>query len=200
MSGELFESKEVEIKDAGAEKTSKKGTAFSVRTIVYIGLFAAITSVCALISFQTPWGVSFTLHTFAVALSAFCLGKWKGTLTTFIYVLIGFIGVPVYSNFTAGPAKLFGITGGYIWSFILMTFLCGVGIETKKKWSTMLFSILGLIVCYICGMAQFMLITKLGFGESFMMTIAPYVMKDVVSIFAAYGLSIPMKKAMHLNE
>ena len=81
-----------------------------------------------------------------------------------------------------------------------MTFLCGVGIETKKKWSTMLFSILGLIVCYICGMAQFMLITKLGLGESFMMTIAPYVMKDVVSIFAAYGLSIPMKKAMHLNE
>lgn len=173
---------------------------FSVQTIVYIGLFAAIISVCALIAIPTPWGVSFTLHTFAVALTAFCLGKWKGALTTFIYVMIGLVGVPVYSGFTAGPAKLFGITGGYIWSFIIMTFICGIGIETKKKWSTVLFSILGLLVCYICGMLQFMLITKMGFIASLMATIVPYVAKDVVSILAAYGLAIPIRKVMKLEQ
>lgn len=193
-----FQTKEEIKQERVSEK--KQTRAFSVRDIVYIGVFAAITSVCALISIQTPWGVPFTLHTFAVALAAYCLGKWKGTLATFIWVLIGLVGVPVYSGFTAGPAKLFGATGGYIWSFILMTFLCGMGVSKKKKWLTLLFSILGLLVCYVCGMIQFMLVMNMGFVESFLMTIAPYIIKDVVSILAAYGIAIPIRKAMQLIE
>lgn len=186
--------------ESGKASEKKQTSAFSVKDIVYIGVFAAIISVCALISIQTPWGVPFTLHTFAIALAAYCLGKWKGTLATFIWVLIGLIGVPVYSGFTAGFAKLFGATGGYIWSFILMTFLCGVGLNKKKKWLTVLFSILGLLVCYVCGMIQFMLVMNMGFVESFFLTIAPYIIKDVVSILAAYGIAIPIRKAMQLIE
>jgi biotin transport system substrate-specific component len=148
----------------------KQETAFSVKTIVFVGVFAAMISVCALISIQTPWGVPFTLHTFAIALTAYCLGKKKGTLATLVWVLIGLIGVPVYSNFTAGPAKLFGATGGYIWSFIFMTFLCGMGLGKQKKWLTILFSLLGLLVCYVCGMIQFMFVMHMGFAESCVFT------------------------------
>lgn len=178
----------------------KKKPIFSVKDIVFIGVFAAIISVCALISIPTPWGVPYTLHTFAIALTAYCLGKWKGSLATVIWVLIGLVGVPVYSGFTAGFAKLFGATGGYIWSFIFMTFLCGLSFDKKKKWLTICFSILGLLVCYVCGMIQFMFVMNMGVAESFLMTIAPYIIKDVVSILAAYGISIPIKSAMRLDE
>ena len=179
------------------KETDKK---FTIKDIVYIGVFAAIISVCALITIPTPWGVPFTLHTFAVALSAYCMGKWKGSLATTIWMLIGLVGVPVYSGFTAGPAKLFGPTGGYIWSFILMTFCCGIALNKQKKWLTVVFSILGLAVCYICGMLQFMLIMHMGMAEAFFLTIAPYMVKDIVSIFAAYGIAIPIRKVMLQNQ
>lgn len=171
-------------------------SAFTLGDIVYIGVFAATISVCALISIQTPWGVPFTLHTFAVALAAYSMGKWKGSMATLIWVLVGLVGVPVFSGFTAGFAKLAGPTGGYIWSFILMTFLCGMHLNKHKKWLTILWSIAGLVVCYICGMLQFMLVMHMGFVEAFLMTIAPYIVKDVISLFAAYALSIPIRKAL----
>lgn len=169
---------------------------FSIGDIVYIGVFAATISVCALISIQTPWGVPFTLHTFAVSLAAYSLGKWKGSMASLIWVLVGLVGVPVFSGFTSGFAKLAGPTGGYIWSFILMTFLCGMQLDQHKKWLTILWSLAGLLVCYICGMLQFMLIMHMGIVESFLLTIAPYIVKDVISLFAAYALAIPIRKAL----
>ena len=134
----------------------------SIRTICFTGMFTAIISVLSILTIPTPWGVPFTLQTFAIALAGFVLGKKYGTISVALYVLLGLIGVPVYAGMKAGPGVLFGATGGYIFGFILMAFFSGLAMESvrrnSKKVSGMvlavLFSILGLACCHILGSIQ----------------------------------------------
>lgn len=83
--------------------------------IVKIALMAAIISVLGPLSVPlpfTPVPVSFTIM--AVYLTSYLLGSKTGTLSVIIYILVGLAGLPVFSGFTGGAAKLVGPTGGYI--------------------------------------------------------------------------------------
>ena len=172
----------------------------SVRTICMVAMFTAIISVLSIMQIPTPWGVPFTLQTFAMALSGLVLGKKYGTISTVLYVLLGLIGVPVYAGMSAGPGVLFGVTGGYIFGFVLMTFFCGLGIgfEGKKNgvFFTMLFSIIGLACCHILGIIQLKVVAQMGWGAAAMAGTVPYLVKDILSVVAAYLVAIAVRKAL----
>ena len=95
----------------------KNGFGLKTLDLAYIAVCAALIAVCSWI--QIPTVVPFTLQTFAVFLALYFLGGKKGTMSVFIYILIGLIGLPVFSGFKGGPAALFGMTGGYIMGFML---------------------------------------------------------------------------------
>lgn len=173
---------------------------FTTRGIVFTGVFAAIIAVFAQISIPTPWGIPITLQTFAVALTGYCLGKTRGTLATCVYILIGLAGIPVYAGFGAGPAKLFGVTGGYIYGFLFLAFACGLEDMMKVKWLSILAGILGLVLCHFCGSMQFAFVSERTLGEAFLFASAPYLVKDVISVMVAYGLAIPIRKVISLSE
>lgn len=181
---------------------------FSVRAVCFTGLFTAVTAVLSILSIPTPWGVPFTLQTFAMALSGYVLGARYGTLSTALYVLLGLVGVPVYAGMKAGPAVLFGPTGGYLFGFILMTLLCGLGMrlaESKKRGIVylVLFSALGLAACHIPGILQFMLVmnrasggSTYSFASAAMVASVPYLLKDALSVAAAYLIALAVRKAL----
>lgn len=177
----------------------EKEQKLTTKTVVMIGVFAAIIAVLAQVSIPTPWGIPITLQTFAVALTGYCLGKYKGTMAVFIYILLGLVGVPVFTGFTAGFAKLFSVTGGYIWGFLFMVFACGLEDTIKKKWLSILFGILGLMICHIFGALQFAWVMNRNFAEAFLTASVPYLMKDIASVVVAYGLAIPIRKAIDLT-
>lgn len=179
--------------------SEEKKQVFSVKGIVFIGVFAAVTAVLAQIAIPTPWGISFTMQTLAVALAGFCLGRWKGTLSIFVYILLGIIGVPVFTGLNAGIAAITGPTGGYIWGFLFLGFACGMVDVVKHKWLAILFGLVGLVICYVCGTFQFALISGRSFIEAMMLAVVPYIVKDVASIAVAYGLSIPIRRAINLD-
>ena len=85
--------------------------------IVYCGIFATITAILAQISIPLPGGVPLTLQTFAVSLAGILLGSKKGFISILVYVLMGAIGLPVFSGFSAGIGAIVGPTGGFILSF-----------------------------------------------------------------------------------
>lgn len=76
-------------------KTSSK-----TQSIAMIGMFTAVLAVLSILQIPMPSGVPITLQTFAVALCGYCLGKKNGTLCVALYLILGFVGVPV---FTEGP-------------------------------------------------------------------------------------------------
>ena len=77
------------------------------RNLVLAALFAALTAVCSQIQIPLPM-VPINLALFAVHLCGALLGAKWGALSMCAYVLLGAVGVPVFSGFASGPAVLFG--------------------------------------------------------------------------------------------
>ncbi|MDD3218085.1 MAG: biotin transporter BioY [Lachnospiraceae bacterium] len=166
------------------------------KDLVLTAMLTAVLSVLSIIQIPMPSGVPITLQTFAVALCGYVLGSKYGTISTFLYVLIGTVGVPVFAGMTAGFSVLFGMTGGFLFGFIPMAFLAGLGIRSKAKWMPILLGLAGLAVCHLLGTLQFSLVTGTGLGASFLMVSVPYLVKDVLSVVGAAVVAIAIRKGL----
>lgn len=172
----------------------------STKTIVTVGMFTAVLAVLSILTIPMPSGVPVTLQTFAMALCGYVLGAKKGTLSTVLYVVIGAIGVPVYAGMSGGVGALFGYTGGFIFGFIFMTLLCGLGLSMKNKVLQVVFGLLGLMVCHLFGVIWFSVVAASTFVNSFLVVSVPYLLKDVISVVAAYFVAIAIRKALYASK
>lgn len=171
----------------------------NVQKTVLIGVMAAVTAVLSLISIPLPSGVPVTLQTFAVALCGFLLGPALGMAAIGVYLAMGAVGLPVLAGMVGGFSHFAGMTGGFLWGFLPMAFLCGLGAWAGKKLLAAPLSIAGLAACHLLGTIQFGLVTSTPFLSAFLAASAPYLVKDVISVilayFAALALSTALKKA-----
>ena len=164
-------------------------TGFSVRKMTLAAFFAAMTAICSWISL--PVGdIAFTMQTFAVFLALGLLGGKWGTAAILIYLLLGAVGMPVFSGFRGGIGMLAGVTGGYLWGF-LVSGLVYRALERFGKLPAMVF---GMTVCYLCGSFWFALYSGGGIGFVFLRCVLPYLIPDAVKIWMAYGLSKRLAK------
>ena len=172
----------------------------AIRSIVECGLFAAIIAVLTLVTIPMPSGVPITLQTFAVALCGYSLGFRNGTIATAVYVALGAVGLPVFSGMKGGVSVLAGATGGYIYGFLFMAALCGLGLMLSKKAGKLgivvaiALGIAGLLVCHLLGTIQFSALTGRGFLEAALIASVPYLVKDIISVIAAYVLGMVIAK------
>lgn len=169
------------------------------RDIVFIALFAVLIAVCAWISI--PSIVPFTMQTFAVYLTLNFLGGKRGTVSVCVYLLLGLIGVPVFSNFNAGPGALFGATGGYMigWIFSGLVMWLLEKMLGNKRWVQAVSMVVGLVVCYIMGTAWFMFVYAHNTGPVGLWTalgwcVFPFIIPDMVKLGLALWLSQRLKK------
>lgn len=176
---------------------------FKTTDVVYIGIFAAVIAVCSWI--QIPLAVPITLQTFAVCSAAGLLGLKNGLLTVIVYILLGLIGVPVFSNFGAGPGVLFGITGGYIVGFIFTALIVGGAVKRfgRKIGVYVLSMILGVAVCYAFGTAWFMVWSAnsgspVTLGAALMSCVVPFILPDLVKIAAASVICTKLAKHIRM--
>lgn len=105
-------------------------------------------------------------------------------------------GVPVFAGMTGGPSWLAGYSGGFIWGFIFLTMLCGVGMAQKQIWLRVLLGLAGLAVCHLLGVIQFAIVAATPFPAAFVAVSVPYIVKDVISVVGAYLVAIPIRKAL----
>jgi biotin transport system substrate-specific component len=71
------------------------------------------------------WPVPITMQTLAVLLVGSSLGATRGAASMALYLVLGAIGLPIFSDGEAGFAVLFGSTGGYIFGFVFAAALTG---------------------------------------------------------------------------
>lgn len=166
------------------------------KELIYTAFFTAI--ICVLSPMIIPSGtVPITLATFAVYTTAAVRGR-KGVLSVILYIVIGAIGVPVFSGFSAGIPKLLGMTGGYIIGYIPCALIIGFLTEnTRKTWLYPVSMILGTALLYIIGTAWFMYITKNGLIPSLTMCVLPFLIGDAIKIAAASFLGIKLKRILY---
>lgn len=163
------------------------GRRMDTRDLTMIAVCTAMMVICSWISI--PATVPFTMQTFGVFLCVGLLGGRRGTLAVSVYLLLGAVGLPVFSGFTGGIGHLFGATGGYIIGFLfsalvmwLIEHLLGRNLKTL-----VLSMIAGLITCYAFGTAWFMVVYAKDSGSVGLMTalgwcVFPYVIPDAVKI------------------
>lgn len=171
----------------------------NIKEITLIGLMAAILCVVAPFSIPIPFSVvpiSFT--NLAIYFAVFILGWKKGTLSYLIYFLLGFVGLPVFSGFSGGPAKVFGPTGGYLIGFIILAMISGYFIE-KFKGKVYMYIVgmsMGLIVTYILGTAWLAYQLEVTFVKGLMMGVVPYIPGDVLKIVVATMIGPTLRKTL----
>ena len=156
----------------------------SVRNMVLCAQFAALTAVCAWISMPV-FDIAFTLQTFAIFLSLGLLGGKRGCAVIGIYLLLGAVGLPVFSAFQGGFGILAGATGGYLWGFLAAGLVYRL-LEGCGKLPAM---IAGQLVCYLCGSLWFYLYAGGGLWLILLRCVIPYLLPDAAKIFLAYSLS-----------
>ncbi len=173
---------------------------FQVIDLIYIGMSAAILAVCSWIS--VPVGsIPITLQTMAVCLIAGLFGWKRGTASIIIYMIIGAIGVPVFSGFKAGLGVLSGPTGGYIVGFIFTAVIVGfVSDKTDGKlWKIIAAMVVGILACYAFGTGWFYVAfvnsdSPKSLLEVLTLCVFPYLLPDAVKIAVASVLVNRLKK------
>lgn len=174
---------------------------FRARDLAYIAVFAALMAVCTWIAVPTPWGVAYTLQTMAVFLAVGVLGGRRGTLAVLVYILMGAVGLPVFSGFRGGLGALLGATGGYIAGFLFSALVLWA---LERFWrdrpaALALSMVLGLAVCYAFGTAWFLHIYTQTSGPVSVGTVLgwcvlPYIIPDLVKIVLALLLSLRLRR------
>ena len=144
--------------------------------------------------------IPLSLATFAVYLAGAILGKKQGTAAAALYLVIGIIGVPVFSGFSGGFQKLAGVTGGYLAGYLPCAFLSGLGAEKaeqagKKRFLPMMM-VLGTLVLYTVGTAWFMIQTGNGLGAALGLCVLPFLPGDAAKIAAVSLLTVPVRRAV----
>ncbi len=173
--------------------------------LVYIAIGAAIITVCSWISI--PLTVPFTLQTFAVFAALLILGGYRGTIAIIVYVLMGAVGLPVFSGFSGGLAKLLGNTGGYIVGFIFMGLIYSVmtGFFGEKLYVEMAALVIGLVVCYAFGTAWFMYVYAKNTGAVGIMSVLswcvfPFIIPDIVKMAVAFVISGRVRAVVNTRQ
>ncbi len=158
------------------------------KQMVLIALMTAVTCVLGPLSIPLPFSpVPISLTNFAIFLAIFVLGMKSGTISFIIYLLLGAIGVPVFSSFRGGLQVLAGPTGGYLIGFIFLALIMGFALDhfDRKLVPTIIGMIIGMAVCYAFGTVWLAKLLSLSFKEGLMMGVIPYLPGDAAKIIIA---------------
>lgn len=137
-----------------------------VRNLILVALFAALTAIGAFIKIPMPIS-AITLQTLFCVMAGLLLGPWLGSLSQVLYIIIGLIGIPVFTS-GGGLGYVFQPTFGYLVGLIAGAFVSGMIIERMKKLSflTVLFAaVAGMLAVYIVGVPYLYIIKNFYLGK-----------------------------------
>lgn len=175
-----------------------KNSKTSINDICSIGLCTAVIVIMAQISIPMPLGVPMTMQTFAITLAAVILGSKKGALSALIYVLLGAVGIPVFSNFTGGLQYLAGPTGGFLISFPVMAYIIGLGVDKfrKTKGGFLICLITGTIINYIVGVIMFCILMDSTLMTAFTACVLPFIPTAVIKAALASVIGLKIRERL----
>ncbi|NTW76966.1 MAG: biotin transporter BioY [Syntrophaceae bacterium] len=159
----------------------------SLRGMAYASMFGALTALGAYIMIPLPL-IPITMQTLFVILSGALLGGYLGALSQVVYILLGIIGLPVFTGGKAGFGVLIGPTGGYLIGFVVGAFIIGKLTSLRRDpgllW-LMASMFAGMVIVYTLGIAQLMFVAKLSFIKAISVGLLPPLPGDIIKIVVA---------------
>ena len=157
----------------------------SIKSITKIAIFSAILSIVGPI--VIPIGiVPITLTSLIIFILSAVLRPQEASLAVLLYIVLGLIGLPVFSGYLAGISVVAGPTGGYIVGFLVSSIIISLINKKNKSILKYLISfIIGTIVIYMFGVINLSFILKMNITTVFITGILPFIIPDILKIILA---------------
>ena len=181
----------------------------NTRRLTLCAVMAAVLCVVAPISI--PIGpISITGGTLVLYLTAYLLGGVLGAVSTLVYLLVGFVGLPVFSNYMGGTARLVGPTGGYLVGYIPMMLLAGLAVELtlrhfggsgkREQALAIVLQFLGMVlataVLYAFGTAWYCVQAGVDLQQALAACVLPFIPFDLIKMAAALLIGVPVRRRL----
>lgn len=171
----------------------------NTKQLALIGLMTAVICILGPLALSIPISpVPISLGTLAIYFVISVLGMKLGTISVIIYILLGLVGVPVFTGFSGGPAKLFGPTGGYIIGYIFLALICGFFVNkfAGELPLYILGMLLGTAVLYLFGTCWLAYQMDLSFPQALMAGVIPYIPGDLIKLAVAVAVGFQVRKRL----
>ena len=173
--------------------------------MVQIALCTALICVAAQLAIPLPIGVPFTLQVLMVMLTALILKPLYSVISLLLYVLLGVIGLPVFTGAKSGIGTILSPTGGFIIGFVLAAFLVSLlkNVLAKKLGGKLTVAryilvtvIVGIPVMYIPGIALYMAYTGADLLSAVVTLTSVFILLDIAKCVLASIIAVPLNKAL----
>ena len=129
--------------------------------------------------------IPLSLTTAVLMLTALLMPPGSAVLCCVLYLLMGLIGLPVFSGFTGGLGALAGPTGGFLLGYLPLTALCSVLSQRtgKRGWHALIFAA-GTLILYAMGTAWYAWQTASSLPAAAAVCVLPFLPGDAIKIIA----------------
>lgn len=142
--------------------------------------------------------VPISLATLAIYFAVYVLGAKGGMFSCLLYLLMGTIGLPIFSGFSGGIGKLMGPTGGYLTGYLALAFIAGAFIEKWQgnRYLQAVGMILGTAVCYMSGTCWLAWQSDISFGAALGLGVLPFIPGDIIKLAIAVTTGPVLRKRL----
>ena len=185
-----------------ARKTERKKLTVSELTLT--GLATAVLCILGPLSLPLPVSpVPISLGTLGVYLAIALLGRRLGTISCLLYLLLGMVGLPVFTRDGGGAARLLGPTGGYLVGYLFLAVIAGTFVEKASgiTWKAYAFSgmgmLLGTAVLYLFGTLWLAYTAGMDFYGALWAGVIPFIPGDLLKMIAAVLLGTTLRERLN---
>jgi len=176
-----------------------KASRTSTSSMVFTALFAAI--ICAGSIISIPIGpVPIVLQNAFAVMAGLLLGPLQGAESVALFLVVGLLGLPVFSGGRSGYVVTEGPTGGYLAGYLLAAILAGwilkyAAPSTKKQTLIAIIcaTVAGFACIYIPGIFVLKLKLDLTFKDALLKGLVPFLLGDLIKIIALVPITLKLR-------
>ena len=172
---------------------------WKTRDMTKMALCVAILCVTSFLVIPLPFTpIVISLHTIAVNLIALILSPIQAGITVLIYLLMGLVGLPVFSAGTAGPGKLFGPTGGFYFGFLFA--VIAISLLRGKKISMKRYAIvsiaIGIPIQHMCAIVGMCIHNGGNVAAAFATVSLPFIIGDIIKCLMSSMVGVSLNRVL----
>lgn len=176
-----------------------KSSKWKTKDMTKMALCVAILCVTSFLVVPLPFTpIVISLHTIAVNIIGLILTPMQAGLTVFIYLLMGLVGLPVFSAGTAGPGKLFGPTGGFYFGFLFA--VIAISLLRGKKSSMKRYAIVsiavGIPIQHLCAIVGMCIHNGGNVAAAFATVSLPFIIGDIIKCLMSSMVGVSLNKVL----
>jgi biotin transport system substrate-specific component len=175
-----------------------------IKDLCIMAISLAIIIVASKINIQIG-PIPLTLQTFSVFIVSLLLGSFKAFIVFLVYIILGLIGIPVFSS-GGGIAYIYMPSFGFIIGFLLSAPIIGIASKSNKFYLKYILSMVGLLIINVCGVSYMYIIFNYYKGVNkdllniLQIGVLPFIIKDIFTVILSCIIYSRLKVIIYKEE